>query len=346
MKRHLICLLLLAVYPIFGAQFTRKDDTHTIRMNNRPLVQLHGKVYTLFDVVKNMDAKMAETSPEMLLSAVSRIQFYNAHWREALEMMVQNALIIKEAEELGIEVSDSQMYEEMNSQFGPNVIQTIDNLGMSFEEAKKKAYDDIVLGYMQWIRIYQKALQAVSPEKLQIAYQNYLKENPLMETYSYQIVSIRSTKDFYEEIASKIAPFMLNTNISDVEGLVANLQAQFNDKASIQVSKPYHVNAKEMSNEHRTILSNLLKNTCSAPVLQNSRQDGAPVMRLFYLLDHQKQDVPQFEELETMLKDGVVGQEIGKIRQEYIAKLKKRYRCDREDFYQMIPENYQPFSLE
>ena len=64
-------------------------------MNNRPLLVLQGKVYTLFDVVKNMDAKMKETNPEMLLSAISRIQFYNAHWREALEIMVQNALIIK-----------------------------------------------------------------------------------------------------------------------------------------------------------------------------------------------------------------------------------------------------------
>jgi hypothetical protein len=346
MKRQLICLLLLAVYPLFGSQFAKKDDAYTIRMNNRPLLVLQGKVYTLFDVVKNMDAKMKETNPEMLLSAISRIQFYNAHWREALEIMVQNALIIKEAEELGIEVSDSQMHEEMNSQFGPNLIQTIDSLGLTFEEAKQKAYEDIVTSYMQWIRVYQKALQNASPERLQIAYNNYLKENPLIETYSYQILSIRSAKDFYEEIASKIAPFMLNTNISDIESLVSNLQIQFNGKATIQASKTYHVNASQMSNDHLSILSKLTRNSCSPPVVQNSRQDGAPVMRLFYLLDHQKQEAPSFDQLENLLKDGIVGQEINKIRQEYILKLKKRYRCDREDFYHMIPENYQPFSLE
>ena len=60
MKRQLICLLLLAVYPLFGSQFAKKDDAYTIRMNNRPLLVLQGKVYTLFDVVKNMDAKMKE----------------------------------------------------------------------------------------------------------------------------------------------------------------------------------------------------------------------------------------------------------------------------------------------
>lgn len=334
------------IAPLFGASYGQTEDSRTIRMNNRPLVSFHGKVITLFDVVQDMDKRMEENSPESLLTTMGRMQFYEKHWKEALELMIQRILVIKEAEELGIQISDAQLYEEVDTQFGPNVIQTLNEKGMTLEEAKRKAYEDIVINYMHWIRIYQKAFQNVSPEKLEIAYGNYLKQNPPIETYSYQIVSIRSPKDPYEEIAAKIAPFISNTNISDVEGLVAKLQSGLKNQTTIQVSKPFNVNASQMSTEHLSILSNLVKNTCSQPILQNSRQDSTPVMRIFYLLDHQKQDIPSFDQLESMLKNELTSQEIAKAQNEYFTKLKKRYRCDRDDFYHMIPDNYQPFSIE
>jgi hypothetical protein len=339
-------ILLLASLPLLAAPFGQKEDSFSIRMNNRPLVLLHGKVLTLFDVVKDMDKKMEDISPESLLSPLARLQFYDAHWREALEQMVQNALIIKEAEDLGIQITDAQIYEELDNQFGPNIMQSIDKAGITHEEAKRQVYESIILNYMQWNRIYQKAQQNITPEKLQIAYGNYLKENPPIELYSYQIVSVRSEKDPYETILERIAPFLSNNNSDDVEGLVAKLRAGPLRESIIQISKPYNMQVKEMSTEHLSILSSLTNRSYSEPKLQYSRQDGSAIMRIFYLLDHQKQDSPTFKELENTLKNQVHQKEIQKAHQEYISKLKKRYHCDREDFYQMIPQNYQPFALE
>ncbi|MBM3200956.1 MAG: hypothetical protein FJZ56_00940 [Chlamydiae bacterium] len=339
-------LSLLASLPLVAAPFGQKEQSISIKMTNRPLVSLHGKVITLYDVVKDMDKKMADVAPEALLSPVSRVQFYSANWKHALDQMVQNSLIIKEGEDLGIKISDAQLYEEVDNQFGPNVMQTLNERGLTYEEAKKEVYETIVLNYMQWIRIHQKASQNITPEKMQTAYANYLKEHPPIETFSYQIVSVRSDKDPYEALAERISPFLHNSNIEDVDGLIAKLKQGPLENSTIQVSKPFNLNAKEMSSEHISILSTLAAKSCSEPKVQYSRKDGSMLMRIFYLIDHQKDEPPSFEQLENYLKGQLNQQEIQKAQSEYISKLKKRYHCDKADFYRMIPENYQPFSLE
>lgn len=336
-------------YDPMSARFNQADVEPSLRINNRPLVRVAGKVITLLDVVKNLDMKMRETHPELLDSPVGRYQFYSAHWRSALEAKVENALMLKEAEELKLQISDPQIYEEIESRFGPNVIQNLDIAGLSYEEAKEMIYEEIVLSSMQWYRIYQKAYQSVTPKALHFAYDDYLQKNKPKETYTYHVVSVKNpelNEDMYQTLAKQIAPFLEKETIDNIDNIVPILTKQLGEQADVQVSREYCLQADQMSKQHLSVLSNLLNHTCSSPVIQTNRKDHSPVMRVFYLVDHHKQQQPRFEDLSERLHDQILSTHIEKYRKEYITKLKKRYGCDRADFYDMIPDNFQPFVLE
>ena len=136
-------LLLLASTGLFAAdmsmidfsQFQNRDQK--IAIQNTILSKVNGKTISMMDVKKRMDMLFHQSYPQHVHSNTARVQFYEASWRHILMDMVDNELIISDANDKEIKVTDGEVREVMEERFGPNVMQTLDKIGLTYEKPGK-----------------------------------------------------------------------------------------------------------------------------------------------------------------------------------------------------------------
>jgi hypothetical protein len=89
----------------------------------------------------------------------------------------------------------------------------------------------------------------------------------------------------------------------------------------------------------------LAQRSFSVPIAQVSRADNATVQRIFYLEDHQVQKPTPFETYQKEVSQRLFHEAIGKEQVQYIAKLRRHFGVDQDYIQQMVPDDFEPFSL-
>ena len=237
-----------------------------IILHNRPLAKLHGKTFSVMDVKKKMDFFLKEHNPSILENEPARYQFYTQNWRSVLQEFINNELIKMEAENFKLPISDGDVREEMEKRFGPNLVARLDQLGLSYEEAKEMIRDELIVRNISWYRIWNKVLQEVTPELIKTEYSEFVTEKPKNDTWTYKMVSLRG--DQATEQAASLAYDILMKK----QDLIT-------------------MSSKEIAPEVLQVLERLPVGGVSEPVLQKSRSDGSNVYRLFCVVEH-KPDTP------------------------------------------------------
>jgi len=175
-----------------------------IIINNRPLAKINGKIISLIDVIKKMDLFLYEYDPNLKVSTSEKAQYYTARWNETLEDMICNELILLDAKQKEIEVSDGEVREELENRFGPNTMSNLDQVGLTYEEARDWIRNEIILRQMTWYKVHSKVLQTVTPQVIKEAYQAYLEKNPPVENWTYRVFSVRGKEQkVCEDLAQK-----------------------------------------------------------------------------------------------------------------------------------------------
>lgn len=323
---------------------SQQSETYEIVMNNRPLVKINGKTFSVMDVQKKMDLFLHEHHPEALSSNLLRYQYYSGQWRQTLQEMIDNELIKMEAVSFNINISDGDIRQEIDKRFGPNIIKRLDEIHLSYDDAKELVRDEIVVRNMSWYRIWAKVLQDVTPETVKSQYVTYLAKLPLKDEWVYKMASVRGS-DEKGEIAQKAYNILLlageNPSSQEIKGFTGLLPSN----TSLNVSEPITVASKDLAPEVLQLLESLPPHTYSAPLPQKSRADGSTVYRMFYAIEHKKDPSPPFEELSSQIHDTLV-QKYGDIQKdEYFTKLRKKFLNDDLVVKNLFPANYQPFAL-
>jgi len=119
-----------------------------IVINNRPLLKVNNKIISLMDVVKKMDLMIHESYPEAANNTMMRYQFYPQQWKYFLEDLWMAELMKADAEEKEIKVTEGDLREEIEGRFGPNVVATLDKLGLSYEEAREMIHYELIVQQM------------------------------------------------------------------------------------------------------------------------------------------------------------------------------------------------------
>ena len=216
-------------------------------VNNRPLIKVNGKVISLIDVMKKMDIIIHEHFPEVSTSVVSLFQFYSNQWKPILEDMVFNELMILDAEQKEIKVSEGDVREEMERRFGPNIITTLAGLKLQYDEVKQMIHDEIVVRRVQGLKVYSKVQLAVTPELIRNSYSAYTKENPPKEEWKYQVLSVRGEDadtclTTINSISDKLK--LENTKLSDI---ASEASESVEKDINVNLSKEYVVNDTSIS---------------------------------------------------------------------------------------------------
>lgn len=300
------------------------------------------------DVVKKMDIIIYEHFPETRNSPVRLFQFYNSQWKFTFEDMVFNELILADGEAKEIKVSDGDVREEMERRFGPNVIINLNKLNLQYEEVRDMVHSELLVRQLQSMKIYSKAQLSITPEIVKKEYISHLEKNPPKEEWIYQVVSVRGKdekicKSTIDQLSNdlKLQSTKLSSLYSDLQQL-----PQVQDKSVVlNLSKEFIVDDKNLSEEHKSILTKLKDNEFSSPIAQISRLDNTNVYRIFHLKSHNLTEAPSFNQVFEELETSLLNQAAQREREAYRLKLYKKFGFDDDLFKQILPDDYQPFTV-
>lgn len=335
-----IFLLLLSASSLFAnmPELAYPSD-QKIGFQNSILCKVHGNTISMMDVKKKMDLLFHQNYPKLTESNQARFQFYEASWRQVLLEMIDNELILAAAEDKEIKVSDGEVREEVESRFGPNVLITLDKIGLTYDETWKMVKNDMIVRRMMWWFVQSKAIQKVTPKEIRTAYRSYVQEHPPYTEWKYKIISIRGKNP--ENLASQIQA-LIQENKQSPDLLLEKFKEI---DPSIQLSSEYTAKSTELSEVYNTILSSLHPGEYSEPVVQVSRFEKQAVARIFYLFDAADFPAPQFDELSSVLNNELQRKFMAEESTTYLEKLRKHYGFDKEKLQETLPDDLHPFSL-
>ncbi len=348
MKR-LLFLTFLSVstlVSVFGETppYLSYDEPQDIVIYNRILAKVNGKTISVIDVMKKMDLFLQRYYPEHARSKFSRYQYYSKQWRDTLSQIIDQELMLADAEHLELKVTDAEVREEVLGRFGPNIMAALDSIGMTYDEARTQIYNDMVVQRIMWYRVHSKALNTVNPQDIKEAYKFFCQKNPPFEKWRYQVLSIRSLqRDIGEALAKQAFDLLESKNVAwDV--LPSELKPS-EETITVTLSPELEGDAKGLAESHKEVLKNLKPGTFSSPIAQVSRVDNSVVFRIFFLKECERHEPPAFEKMAENFKDELIEQAVGKETTQYIAKLRERLGYDEKQMLEVLPSDFQPFAI-
>lgn len=316
-------------------------------VNNRILAKVNGKAISVIDVMKKMDMLFYRQFPEYTSSAPARFQFYNVNWKYVLNDLIDKEVILADAEEHKMPLTNGDIRQEMELLFGPNIIANLDKIGMSYDEAYKIVKGDIILRRMLYYRVNTRAMWEVTPQAVRAAYEEYARENIQEEEWLYHVVTIRDKDAEKGKKAAESVYELLKNKTADLPSLTSYLKENeiLAKTTSVNVSEEFRHNSKEMSDANRDIITKIGPQEFAEPIAQKSRLDGAAVYRIFYLSEKTEGGIPPFSGIEHKLKDKLLGIAIDKETATYLKKLRTHFDVQDNALVELVGEDFQPFIL-
>ena len=333
-------LFLLVAFALTAANpFVDYSHEQRIAVQNAILAKVNGKTISMMDVKKKMDMVFHQSYPHLADSNQARFQFYEASWRHVLMDMIDNELIISDATDKEIKLTDGEVREVMEERFGPNVMQTLDKIGLTYDETWKMLRNEIIVQRMTWWFVHSKAVSSVTPQDIRQAYRLHLDKNPAYSEWQYRVVSIRVDEP-NDALAEKVQLALAESGKNPDEAMLKEFEAP---GVSIALSNEFTAKTEDLSELHKASLENLTPGTYSKTSFQKSRADKKTVYRIFYLAGKNDYAPAPFENLSSNLRDELIQKAVVQESEGYIGKLRKHYGFETD---QAIPEDLHPFSLQ
>ncbi len=334
MKKNLL-LFCLSAFSLSAALPNQPlfEENQNLEINNRVLLKVNGKPITVLDVARKMDMIFYRQYPELASSATARYQFYSSAWEPMLTALIDDHLIMADAEEKGITISEGEIREELESLFGPDVVFNIDKLGLTLDEAVEQLKMELTVQRMNMMMVRSKAIAEAHPKEVRQRYEKMIKDNPPEDRWVYRVLSVRGQE--HERVA-KEAFKLLNEQKLPFEEVVATLSTP---EVEIGLSEDYEREEGTLSLAHKAILQTLSAGAFSAPICKES------VSRIFFLEEYKSGAPTPFNAIADNLKQELTQEIAERHNEAYRLKLRKHYGITDHYLKQMMPENFQPFAL-
>lgn len=311
-------------------------------INNRPLAKINGKVISLYDVVKKMDLFLFEYYPDYHPSPVEKYQYYMSRWEATLDDLINDELVLLDAAQKEIKVSDGEVREELQERFGPNIMVNLDKVNYEYEEAREMIRKELTVQQLIGMKVHSKAFQLTTPQIIKNAYDKYLEKNPVEEEWTYQVLSIRGKDETQCEGVAEKAQNLLEKEGQPFEKLPSLLEEE---GVTVSISDDYSGSSQKLSKMHFDVIKALSPDSYSPPVAQVSRFDNSKVIRIFHLKDMIKKLPETFEEMHDKIKNELLFETSDKEKTAYMQSLKKRFGYVNHNPKYDLPEDYQPFTI-
>lgn len=320
-----------------------------ITVNNRVLAKANGKAISVIDLMKKMDMLFYRQFPQYTSSAAARHQFYLANWKYVLTELIDKELIVADAEESKLNVSAGDVRQEMETLFGPNIIDNLDKVGLSFDEAYQMILADITIRRMMYFRVQSKALAYATPKKIREYYDQIAKNTIRDNEWNYRVITVRH-KDSAKaaEMANTVLGFLKEDKVAfaDLPAKLKEMAPASARQPTVTVSEEFRTNEKELSDAFKKTLLTLDPDSYSQPISQKSRSDNSTVVRIFYLKEMTPGGAIPFKELEAKIKETLIEENVEKESKAYLTRLRQHFDTQEESqIKELTDSDYQPFIL-
>jgi hypothetical protein len=326
--------------------FGSEDSLHII-VNNRILAKVNGKAISVVDVMKKMDILFYRQFPEYTASIPARFQFYQVNWKHIISDLIDKELIIADAEENKLPLTNGDIRQEMESLFGPNIIVNLDKIGMTYDEAWSIVKGDITLRRMLYFKVNSKAMRELTPQSLRLAYNDFAKDNINPAKWTYQVISVRDSEVERGKKAAEEIQKNLEIQKFDVQDYAKKIkeESSFGKDTIISFSEEFNHTEKDMSAAYKDIVLKLSPKQFSEAIAQKSRADQSTLFRIFYLKETQAEGVSTFSEVESTIKEKLLNNAVEKETVAYLKKLREHFDVQESHLTDLSDEEYQPFSM-
>ncbi len=313
----LLCVLPSQVFPL-----------HQLRVHNCILAEVNGKRISTLDVLKKMEQYAEANYPELKKDPYALFHFLSNNWRPFLTQLVDQSLILADAEHVEIKISPAEIREALHQNFGPKISENLSTQGLSFDDAWQMTYADLAIQRMSWFRLQSKAMASVGPSDIRKAYQTYLQASPSKETWEYQVLSLTSpspegSKWWAEQTLSWIDSFHFSP-----EELLAYLQSyEKTENAQLQytLSKRYTSEGRSLSNQYLQSLRPLKEGEWSSPIQIKTKDPTKSPYKLLYLHKYTVTPPASFEEMAPKLHNELLSKALRAEQPAYLKKLRANF---------------------
>jgi len=318
-------------------------DAQKIAVQNSILAKVNGTTISVIDVKKKLDLVFYQNYPQYAGSNQARFQFYETSWRRLLSELIDHELILADATDREVKLTDAEVREELETRFGPNVSETIDKIGITYDEAWKMVRKDMIVQRMTWWFIQAKAVAKVTPQDIRQEYRLYAKEHPSCTEWKYKVLTIRGDDG---TVSKKLHEAIVASHLS-IEELPNQLKQfeQAHPGCTFSLSTEFDLKDAELSAAHQSALVALTPSSFSEPIFQESR-DKQPLYRIFYLNEKIDHLTSSFEEMAPTIKNDLLQKYSADISQTYLNKLRKHYRFDPAHLEETLPADFKPFAIQ
>lgn len=314
-----------------------------IRIHNKLLAKIDGRPISILDIKKKMDFLFYKSYPKYKNNLPAKYEFYRNSWKGVLMELINEEMLCLEAEKKELKVTTAEVKEEIKKRFGTDTMQTLQSLDLTYEEAFDFVKKDIMVERMIWLFIHPKALKPITPQVIKNNYKIFLKENPEITIWDYQVLSISADDKKSQEECAKILLEKLQASkksIIENEKLLKEMEKNYPD-ISLKIS-PCTISSKEASTALLQIFNLLQKGTYSNITKHISRIHKKEISKIFYLKDVQVQPPPSFEKQAPVIKNKLFKKAFEKEYSSFLKKLHNHYSL--ESF--PLPKEFQPFFIQ
>ncbi len=354
MKKSII-FLALAAFATVGAIDTQEQKAEQflkkrggIKLNHWVLAKPNGHPITTLDLAKRLEVVFYQNYPDYASSQQARLQFYSQAWRELLNDQIDNQLMLLDAEEKHVKVADGDVRQELEQMFGPNVVATIDELGLTYTEAVEMIREDLTVQQMRGAMIHARASMAITPERLQETYEKFATNFTPVDRCKYQMLTIRHGNEATAREAAAVANRLAGEGLT-LEEIYDKMdnerrEGKLAGTLSIRVSELEERPVPSLATAYRDQLTEMTVGTTSGAIEQKSRS-GDAVFRLFHLASWTEDELPLFDDVVDQIYSALLQNEVGDKQEIYLGKLRHQYGITEEYLATMIPDAFTPFTL-
>lgn len=197
MTAYFFLPILLLSASLLGAEPepTLKEGEFEILVQNRVVAQVNGKPVTALDVIKRMDFLFYRQYPEYLSINQARLQFYEMNFEHALQELIDRELMRADAVEMKIEIVPSDIRQELETTFGPDIISNLDKIGLRLDEAMEMLKDELLIRRVTMYKVNGKAFRNVGPLEIKKAYEEWVQTNTEPQKWGYRLMTLRSPSE-------------------------------------------------------------------------------------------------------------------------------------------------------
>lgn len=328
---------------VLGAEEPRKRIT----VNNRVLATVNGHAISVVDVKKKMDMLLYQHYPQYLEIPDARYEFYNAHWREVLNDLIDRELMVADSEEKGFPISSGDIREELEEIFGPDVMLNLDNAGLTLDEAWQMVKADITIRRMLYYQVRMRVTPQITPNDIQKAYEERAKTISAQKECTWRCLTLKSN----DTNASSAYAAKIQELLSDGQVTFDTLQDELEKRGIIDpqvqmlISQPFCQKQGELSPSLQELLLTMQAGMYSKPQLQSSRSDPNPVVRIYYVQDIKAEVIPTLQEMDAVLREEITQELSAKKTAVYLDDLRRHFHLSKEQIEKELPVNFQPFVL-